>query len=481
MYEGVDTVRHGFVRAADGTFTIFDAPGAGTGALLGTIPMSVNTGGSIAGFYVDANLLSHGFVRAANGTITVIDAPNASTAGKTKKGFNFSGTVAEAINAAGDIVGIYSDTNGVYHGFARTASGTIAEFDAPGAGTGFFPGTIPTSINSTGDVAGFYSDASGTNHGFLRAAAGTITAPFDAPGATTTGMLNGTVPFSINTADDLTGLYFDASGVLHAFLLTTGSQTATPTFSPAAGTYTSPQRVTIADATTGAAIFYTTDGTAPTTSSTPYTGPITVSSSETIEAIAVASGCASSAVTSAKYVINPTPDFQITVNPTTLTIVAGQSGMATFTVTPQNGFNSQVSFACSGLPSEAACNFNPTSVTPNGAAVTSTLTVTTTKSTAWTAPLLPSQRRIYAVLFPVLAMLLGISCRGRRKVRGLWLLSLLLCLFAVSALTSCSGGGSSKTGNPGTPIGTTSVSVSASAGGGSTVSHTATLTITVTQ
>jgi hypothetical protein len=39
--------------------------------------------------------------------------------------------------------------------------------------------------------------------------------------------------------------------------------------------------------------------------------------------------------------------------------VAGQSGTATFTVTPMNGFNSQVSFACSGLPSGATCTLNP--------------------------------------------------------------------------------------------------------------------------
>lgn len=482
MYEGGDTVRHGFLRAADGSFTTFDAPGAGSGAIQGTIPLSVNTGGSVAGFYLDANQLSHGFVRAANGTITAIDAPNASTAGKSKKGFNFSGTIAEAIDTAGDIVGIYADANFVYHGFVRAAGGTITEFDAPGAGAGLFPGTVPTSINSTGDVAGFYSDAGGANHGFLRAAAsGAITAPLDAPGAATTGMLNGTVPFSINTADDLTGLYFDTSGVVHAFLLTTASQTSSPTFSPAAGTYTSPQKVTISDATAGAAIFYTTDGTPPTTSSTQYTGPITISSTVTIKAIAVASGCSSSAITSAKYVINPTPDFQVTVSPTTLTIVAGNSGTATFTVTPQNGFNSPVNFSCSGLPSEAACSFSPTSVTPNGTAVTSTLTVTTTKSTARTGPLLPSHLPIYAVLFPALAMLLGISRNGKRRGRELRVLSWLGLLLMVSALTSCSGGGSSKTGNPGTPAGTSSVSVSASAAGGGAVSHTATLTITVTQ
>ena len=80
---------------------------------------------------------------------------------------------------------------------------------------------------------------------------------------------------------------------------------STPTFSPAAGTYTSAQSVSISDATSGATIYYTTNGTTPTTSSTQYTGPITVSATETLEAIAVATGDTNSAVASATYTITP--------------------------------------------------------------------------------------------------------------------------------------------------------------------------------
>jgi hypothetical protein len=49
---------------------------------------------------------------------------------------------------------------------------------------------------------------------------------------------------------------------------------ATPTFSLAAGTYTSAQTVALSDATTGATIYYTTNGAGPTTSSTEYLSPI---------------------------------------------------------------------------------------------------------------------------------------------------------------------------------------------------------------
>jgi Chitobiase/beta-hexosaminidase C-terminal domain/FG-GAP-like repeat len=81
---------------------------------------------------------------------------------------------------------------------------------------------------------------------------------------------------------------------------------ATPTFSPGAGTYTSAQTVTIGDSTSGATIYYTTNGSTPTTNSTKYTSAITVSASETVKAIATAAGFSQSAVGSAAYVITPT-------------------------------------------------------------------------------------------------------------------------------------------------------------------------------
>ncbi len=84
-----------------------------------------------------------------------------------------------------------------------------------------------------------------------------------------------------------------------------GTVAATPLISPAAGTYTVTQAVTITDVAPGATIYYTTNGTTPTTSSTKYTVPITVSTTETIEAIAVATGYTKSAVASAKYTIVP--------------------------------------------------------------------------------------------------------------------------------------------------------------------------------
>ena len=75
-----------------------------------------------------------------------------------------------------------------------------------------------------------------------------------------------------------------------------------PTFCAAAGSYTAPQTVAISGPV-GAAIYYTTDGKPPTTASSPYNSPITVSSSEYVQAVAVESGYTDSPVAGANYSI----------------------------------------------------------------------------------------------------------------------------------------------------------------------------------
>jgi hypothetical protein len=95
---------------------------------------------------------------------------------------------------------------------------------------------------------------------------------------------------------------------------------ATPTFSPASGTYSGSQTVTLSDATSGASIYYTTDNSTPTypiTGTTAlYSSPIIVSSTETIKAIGVKSGMTTSAVGSAAYTISGTIAFDYYISPT---------------------------------------------------------------------------------------------------------------------------------------------------------------------
>jgi len=85
-----------------------------------------------------------------------------------------------------------------------------------------------------------------------------------------------------------------------SFLPTTAA--ATPTFSPTAGTYPAPSGITISDTSPGVTIYYTTDGSTPTTASTVYTTQIPLSTASTLKAMAAGNGLSASGVASATYV-----------------------------------------------------------------------------------------------------------------------------------------------------------------------------------
>lgn len=82
-----------------------------------------------------------------------------------------------------------------------------------------------------------------------------------------------------------------------------GLSTPAPAISPATGTYAVSQPVTISDASPNAVIYYTTDGSNPTTSSPVYSEPISVTITTTVKAMAVAPGYRASDVTMAVFTI----------------------------------------------------------------------------------------------------------------------------------------------------------------------------------
>jgi len=96
-------------------------------------------------------------------------------------------------------------------------------------------------------------------------------------------------------------------------IVTTQLQVATPTLTPGSGTYASAQTVTIATATSGSSLHYTTDGSTPTCSSTTYSTPISVSTSQTVNAIGCKASYLDSAVGTAVYVIGPAPTIQVQI------------------------------------------------------------------------------------------------------------------------------------------------------------------------
>lgn len=110
----------------------------------------VNARGDIVGMYVDSDGVSHSFVL-RKGLFTTIDVPGATET-----------LAARGINARGDIVGGFHDADFNRHGYLLS-DGRFTRVDFPGATVTYMSG-----INNAGDVMGGYFDAQGNNATFLR-------------------------------------------------------------------------------------------------------------------------------------------------------------------------------------------------------------------------------------------------------------------------------------------------------------------------
>jgi len=181
-----------------------------------------------------------------------------------------------------------------------------------------------------------------------------------------------------------------------------------------------------------------------------------------------------------------TPDFSVSVSPTSATVTAGASSNFTINTSPTNGFNSAVSLSCSGLPTGAKCMFSTQSYTPGGS-TTPMLTITTTARSAMmgAVPSVKLGRRWPTLQLRMLLatgfvgfLLVGLHF-GRLRLRffsGALVHAggLAVILLAVFAVAGCGGG---KAGaSTGTPAGTSMIAVTATSG---TLSHSATIALTV--
>ena len=86
------------------------------------------------------------------------------------------------------------------------------------------------------------------------------------------------------------GNYTDSEVASATFTIKAREVVATPVISPAGGEVAAGTAVTISCATSGATVYYTTDGSTPTTSSAVYSGAITVNSAMTVKAMAAKNG-----------------------------------------------------------------------------------------------------------------------------------------------------------------------------------------------
>src|SRR5207302_977291 len=117
-------------------------------------------------------------------------------------------------------------------------------------------------------------------------------------------------PIPVGTSGTIKAIAVSTSGISSAtaalnFVI--APPPAAPVATPAAGTYTSAQSVTLSDADSGTTIHYTVDGSTPTANSATYLTPIAVGSSETVKAVAVSGLGTPSPAASFAYVINLPP------------------------------------------------------------------------------------------------------------------------------------------------------------------------------
>lgn len=173
-------------------------------------------------------------------------------------------------------------------------------------------------------------------------------------------------------------------------------------------------------------------------------------------------------------------NFDMSSNPSSATITAGQSGTFTVTVAPQGTFTGTINLSCSGLPALGGCMFNPASLTPDSSSTSSTLTITTAAPNASLKRSSVGGRShpmygMWLVLPALLLGTIGVAAPKNRKPLSYCLVFIVVsgCLLQVACSSGSNGGGG---GGGGTPPGTYSVVITGASG---STQHSTTVTLTV--
>lgn len=194
-YRDATGTQHGFLLSGE-IFTTIDFPGA-----VFTWARGIGPGGDIVGSYRRAGepgVNEHGYLLTRNGTFYQVDFPG------------HINTIANRILPNGTILGCYHDTDrmSTMHGMTATRKGAgefdFSEFDMA---TTMYNGGTPDGKK----FAGYYFDMSGRSRGYVLDGINFI--PFDVPGSTFTQA------WDMNPSREIVGLYRDAVGNFHGFLV----------------------------------------------------------------------------------------------------------------------------------------------------------------------------------------------------------------------------------------------------------------------
>lgn len=243
---------------------------------------------NITGVYQQFNAVKEILPRSAADIVEVVATPTLTVSATSLTGFT------------------YTETNGPSAAQSFTVSGSNLTADVTV--------TAPTNFEVCDTENGTYSSS------MTITASGTL--------AATTVYVRMAAGLSVNTYSG--NLSVASTGATSQTVALSGEVTAmpvveTPTFAPAGGTYTEAQNVTIACATDGATIYYTLDGTDPTTSSLVYTTAIAISATKTVKAMAVKSGMANSDIASATYtIVTPAQETTYTLITNANALVVGE-------------------------------------------------------------------------------------------------------------------------------------------------------------
>ncbi|WP_242949364.1 chitobiase/beta-hexosaminidase C-terminal domain-containing protein, partial [Butyrivibrio proteoclasticus] len=267
--------------------------------------------------YSVASVNGIGVTRNSYTQITVSGTPTADTEitliAPTEKTTPSAPTLAAAVNCTtadnndGKLTGVTTAMEYQKSGAAEWTAGTGSDI------TGLVPGTYYVRYKET-DTTNVSGNQELTIAGYT-APSFTVTykvvhgtwsdnSTTDKTETVQSGSKPASVPTGMKAAEGYTGGSWDKNpadttiteATTFTYTFTEKQKVATPTFSPEAGTYTGEQSVIISCTTDGAEIYYTTDGSDPSSSSTKYSSAIAVGETTTIKAIAVKDGMTDSSV-----------------------------------------------------------------------------------------------------------------------------------------------------------------------------------------